>query len=87
MSKGGIEGIGGDPHFTATDAAGSMLEEKRWRGKDAEYDAMLGALLAWAEGHVQPDTLAAVGRRVVHGGRDFTVPVRLTPTSSSSWTR
>jgi acetate kinase len=22
MSKGGIEGVGGDPHFTATDAAG-----------------------------------------------------------------
>jgi acetate kinase len=78
MSKGGIEGIGGDPHFTATAADGSMLEEKRWQGKDAEYDAMLGALLAWAEGHVQPDSLVAVGHRVVHGGRDFTAPVRLT---------
>jgi acetate kinase len=78
MSKGGIEGIGGDPHFTATAADGSMLEEKRWQGKDAEYDATLGALLAWAEGHVQPDTLVAVGHRVVHGGRDFTAPVRLT---------
>ena len=78
MSKGGIEGVGGDPHFTATDAAGGVLEDKRWRGKDAAFDAMLGALLAWTEGHVQPDTLAAVGHRVVHGGRDFTAPVLLT---------
>lgn len=78
MSKGGIEGVGGDPHFTATDAAGSMLADKHWQGKDAAFDAMLGALLAWAEHHVQPDTLAAVGHRVVHGGRRFKVPVRLT---------
>lgn len=69
MSKGGIEGVGGDPHFTATDVAGSVLEDKRWVGRDAEFDAMLGALLAWAEAHVHPDTLAAVGHRVVHGGR------------------
>ena len=78
MSRGGIEGVGGDPHFTARSADGSVLADTRWRGKDAEYDAMLGALLAWTEGHVQPDTLAAAGHRVVHGGRDFTDPVRLT---------
>ena len=68
MSKGGIEGVGGDPHFTAADAAGTVLEDTHWQGKDAAFDAMLGALLAWAEAHVRPDTLAAVGHRVVHGG-------------------
>jgi acetate kinase len=78
MSRGEIDGIGGEPRFTAIDGAGAMLEDKRWRGKDAEYNAMLGALLAWAEGHVQPDTLTAVGHRVVHGGSRFTAPVRLT---------
>ena len=52
MSRGGIEGVGGDPRFTATGADGSVLEDKRWRGKDAAYAAMLGALLAWAERHV-----------------------------------
>ena len=78
MSKGGIEDICGDPHFTATGEDGCKLEDKRWLGKDAQYDAMLGALLTWAEGHVKPDTLVAVGHRVVHGGRDFIAPVRLT---------
>jgi acetate kinase len=77
ISRGGIEGVAGNPHFTATGADGSMLEDKRWRGKDADYGAMLGALLTWTEGYVQ-DALAAVGHRVVHGGRDFTAPVRLT---------
>jgi len=78
MSRGGIEGVGADPHFTAADADGSVLEDTHWRGKDAQFDAMLAALLAWAERHVQPDTLAAVGHRVVHGGRRFADPVRLT---------
>ena len=78
MSKGAIEGVGGNPHFSATDVAGALLTDKQWQGKEAEYDAMLGALLAWAESHVHPDTLVAVGHRVVHGGRDFTAPVRLT---------
>ena len=78
MSKGGIEGVGAAPHFTAKGADGSVLADTHWQGKDTEFDAMLGAVLAWAEGHVQPDTLAAVGHRVVHGGREFTAPVRLT---------
>jgi acetate kinase len=78
MSKGGIKGVGDDPHFTVADAAGSVLDDKHWQGKDAAFDAMLGALLAWAEKHVLPATLAAVGHRVVHGGRDFIAPVRLT---------
>ena len=77
MSKGGIADVGGEPHFTAKNAAGTVLADRRWHGKDAAFDAMLGALLAWAEGHVQPNNLAAVGHRVVHGGRDFTEPVRL----------
>jgi acetate kinase len=78
LSRGGIEGIGTAPHFTAMDATGVVLEDKHWHGQNADYGSMLTALLAWAEGHVQPDTLAAVGHRVVHGGRDFTTPVRLT---------
>ncbi|HEY0205914.1 MAG TPA: hypothetical protein VGC15_17355 [Acetobacteraceae bacterium] len=52
MSRGGIKGVGGAPHFTAKGADGSVLEDKRWQAKDAEYNPMLGALLAWAEGHV-----------------------------------
>ena len=42
-------------------------------------EAALGSLLEWAEGHLGADTLAAVGHRVVHGGRDHIAPVRLTP--------
>jgi hypothetical protein len=36
MSKGGIQRMGGNSHFTATGADGSKLEDKRWRGKHAE---------------------------------------------------
>ena len=41
--------------------------------------AALDWLLEWSEAHLGVDTLAAVGHRVVRGGRDFTAPVRLTP--------
>lgn len=77
LSKGGIAGIGSDPHFTAMDAHGVVLEDRQWRGKDAAYDAMLGALLGWAQDHAGPNAIAAVGHRVVHGGRDFISPLLL----------
>jgi acetate kinase len=34
-------------------------------------------LLKWIDGHMGPDSLVAVGHRVVHGGCDFTGPVRI----------
>ena len=77
MCQGRIEGVGGAAHFTATDAAGALLEDQQWRGEDAVFDTMLGALLAWAEGHVRPDNVVAVGHRVVHGGARFIAPVRV----------
>lgn len=77
LSKGGIAGIGRDPHFTATHADGVVLVDTHWGGKDAAYDAMLGALLGWAQDHAGPNAIAAVGHRVVHGGRDFASPVLL----------
>ena len=43
------------------------------------HAAVLGTLLDWVDGHLGPDTLAAVGHRVVHGGTAFRTPVRLTP--------
>ncbi len=78
MARGAIEGVGHNQHFSATDAAGSMLEDRHWRGEEANYETMLGALLCWAEAHVLPDILTAAGHRVVHGGSRFTAPVRLT---------
>jgi acetate kinase len=76
VSKGGIEAIGTAPHFTARDTNGAILIEKRW--PSATFATVLGELLEWIDHHLGADRLVAVGHRVVHGGRDYTAPVRLT---------
>ena len=77
LSAGQMEGIGTAPHFVARDAAGTVLDES-W--PDAgDHDALLRGMLDWADSHLGADTLMAVGHRVVHGGREFTAPVLLTP--------
>ncbi len=77
LSKGQVEGIGTAPHFTAQDPAGAVLEERRWPG-GADHGTVLQALLAWIQAQPGCEALVAAGHRVVHGGRDFTAPVRLT---------
>lgn len=77
--KGQVEGIGTTPHFTAKDPVGSVLANERWSDAGSGHHVVLPRLLAWVEAHLGGNKVAAVGHRVVHGGRDFTAPVRLTP--------
>lgn len=77
--SGIIEGIGLAPHLIAHDGQGNTLVERRWpTDRQPTYDALLDALLSWLETHLGDNVLAAVGHRVVHGGRDFIAPVRVT---------
>jgi acetate kinase len=88
VARGELEGIGTAPHLVVRDAAGKTLIEQRWRAPEApDYETLLGTLLSWIESHLGPDTLAAVGHRVVHGGRDFTAPARVTPAVLQALTR
>jgi acetate kinase len=80
MARGAVEGIGTSPRFTASDAAGATLADKRWPdGAPADHEAILGDLLGWLDRQLGADRLLAAGHRVVHGGSDFAAPVRLTP--------
>lgn len=79
VAKGAVEGIGTAPRFSARDAAGATLVDRKWPdGSASDHEAMLGNLLDWIDGHLGTDHLMAAGHRVVHGGSDFTDPVRLT---------
>jgi acetate kinase len=77
IARGEIEGIDTAPHFIARDAEGAVIGERRWPDASVDHEALLGGLLEWIDAHLDADTLVAVGHRVVHGGRDFTGPVRL----------
>jgi acetate kinase len=59
------------PGFTVTDAAGNQLFEKRRAPPDAKVDAPLADILDWSNDYLAGGTLAAIGHRVVHGGREF----------------
>jgi acetate kinase len=76
IARGAIDGIGTAPHFVAHNTQGAVIGDEHWdAGQD--HEALIGGLLDWAEGHLGKDTLVAAGHRVVHGGRDFTAPVRI----------
>lgn len=59
----------GDPGFSTDDGA-----DETWHGTDR--DGLIDRLLAWIEDRID-GRLIAVGHRVVHGGRDFSEPVRV----------
>jgi acetate kinase len=76
---GQIEGIGAAPHFVARGTDGNTLSERRWaEGAAATHEDVFGELLPWIETHLGGERLAAVGHRVVHGGRTLTAPVLVT---------
>jgi len=80
--RGQIEGIHTSPHFIARDAAGKTLAEKRWGkggklGHDGAVDHIADYLRDASRSFADGLELRAVGHRVVHGGLEFTQPVRL----------
>lgn len=78
--RGEIENLSSVPHFHAVDENGNVLIERRWKPEDnASYPHVLEELLAFAEDHLGEGGLAAVGHRIVHGGAQFSGPVRLDP--------
>lgn len=78
--RGEIENLSSVPHFHAADDQGRVLIERRWKKADnASYSHVIEELLAFAESHLGDGGLVAVGHRIVHGGTDYSGPVKLTP--------
>ena len=75
LARGAIDGIGTAPRFAAHDSHGGVLEERDLGDAAQDHEALLGALLRFAETHLGGDRLIAVGHRVVHGGPDYGDPV------------
>ena len=64
--------------IVVTDASGKELLEKRHPSGEASSNDLLTDIFAWIEHYLGADRLAAVGHRIVHGGRDFSGPVVIT---------
>jgi acetate kinase len=77
---GQVERIGGEPKFEAHDGTGREIKSRSWpQGASRSYEEIFDDLLKWVEAHLGRAQLVGVGHRVVHGGRNLTKPVILTP--------
>ena len=76
--RGQIEGIYTAPHFVAQDRRGKLAAEKSWgEGAKLGHAGALEHLVAYVRKGLANDRLVGVGHRVVHGGLEYTQPVRL----------
>ena len=77
--RGQIESIYTAPHFVSQDRAGKRITEKSWGdGVKLGHAEALEYLVAHLRAGLSGDHLIGVGHRVVHGGLEYTRPVRLT---------
>ena len=73
-----LEGLHTAPRFTAKDAQGGKIGEHAWgEGKRLGHDGAIAHLVEFLAAHRDEHRLVAVGHRVVHGGIEFSEPVRL----------
>ena len=79
VARGQIEGIDTSPHFIAQDANGQMASEQRWaQGTKLGHDGAVAHIGDWLQAtYAAQHQLVAVGHRVVHGGVDYSAPVRI----------
>jgi acetate kinase len=69
--EGQIAGIGREPRLSIDG------KQRAVAGAIADHAAAIALLLDWLEGQGHANKLAGVGHRVVHGGSQFTQPVRV----------
>ena len=78
IARGQAEGLFTSARFVAKDTRGETLAEKRWPdGNKLGHEGALDHLVAFLRERFDRYRLAAVGHRVVHGGREFAQPVRV----------
>jgi len=74
--RGQAEAIHTDPRFAAKDASGAVRGEKSWDAPIGHPGA-LDHIVRFVRAELPGETLLAVGHRVVHGGLDYSEPVRV----------
>jgi len=76
--RGQIEGLYTSPRFAAKDFSGKVVSERAWgEGTRLGHDGALDHLIGFLRGELSDHQLVGIGHRVVHGGMEFTHPVRL----------
>ena len=83
--RGQTEGLYTAPRFVAKDRHGKTLGEKSWGdGVKLGHDGALDHLVAFLRAEFGKQRLTGVGHRVVHGGLEYSRPVRVDATVLSA---
>jgi acetate kinase len=77
--RGQIEALSTAPRFVAKDAASEVISERSW-SEGAKLGEAFDHLVAFLREELRDVHLLGVGHRVVHGGLEYTEPVRIDPT-------
>jgi len=84
-ARGQTEGLYTAPRFVAKDRHGKTLGEKSWGdGVELGHDGALDHLVAFQRAEFGKQPLTGVGHRVVHGGLEYSRPVRVDATVLSA---
>ena len=77
-SRGQVEGLYTAPRFVSKAASGTVEAEKSWgEGVKLGHEGGLDHIVAHVRERLGGDRLIGVGHRVVHGGIEYTQPVRV----------
>ena len=77
---GQTERLSTTPVFTAKDAEGKTVSERRWDNAESlGHEGAIAHLVDFLRRSMGSHRLVGIGHRVVHGGPDFSEPVRITP--------
>ncbi len=78
LLRGQVEGIGTAPQFVLRNTAGEAIEERPLAdGPQLGHELALGLLVERCAARLGGHRFVAVGHRVVHGGVEFSAPVRI----------
>ena len=75
--RGQVEGLPGAARFVAHDPSGSVVAQESWPGRTLDHAGAIEYLRDFLKRQLASDRLVGVGHRVVHGGLDYTAPVRV----------
>ena len=78
VARGMVDRIGlPNSEMLVTDAG--TQQPSRWAVRAPDHRTCVGVITEWLEQQVGIGRLCAVGHRVVHGGKTYTRPERVTP--------
>jgi acetate kinase len=75
--RGQVERIGTEPCMKVHDASGRSVAEREWGGESIDHRKATSVIIDTARQLLDGTPVAAVGHRVVHGGINFSAPVRV----------